>query len=416
MKSMRFICLFFSYCLIALSPLLALDTTESKKKTICLNMIVKDESGIITRCLASTLPIIDYWVIVDTGSTDGTQDIIRNYMKEHNIAGELHERPWVNFAHNRNEALDLAKGKADYLLLIDADEYFDYASDFQLPSLEKDFYYITVHLAGTAFSRIELLNNALDWKYAGVLHEALDPGNRSFEVLEKIRNISTRDGARSRDPKKYEKDAEILTKALEHDPGSSRNMFYLARSYHDAGQLDKALEHYEKRTKMIGWAEETFWAYLQIAVLQDALNMPTEMVINSYKRAFQERPSRVEPLYYLSQYYHRQKNYEAAYEVIRLALSVPTSKDHLFVQQWMYDYGLQLEHSVSTYWLGQYKKCEQLCFELLGKSDLPNTIREVVNRNLGFAQSKILEQICNTNQAVTQSDEELLNAKGVTAR
>ena len=89
------------------------------KKTVCLNMIVKNEARVIEKCLASVKPLIDSWVIVDTGSSDDTQSIIRKYMAD--LPGELHEKPWVNFAHNRNEALQLAKEKADYVLLIDAD-------------------------------------------------------------------------------------------------------------------------------------------------------------------------------------------------------------------------------------------------------------------------------------------------------
>ena len=75
-------------------------------------------------------------VVVDGGSTDGTQQIIKEYMQD--IPGELHESPWVNFEHNRNEALSLAKGKGDYLLFIDADEELQYDSDFELPYLDKD--------------------------------------------------------------------------------------------------------------------------------------------------------------------------------------------------------------------------------------------------------------------------------------
>src|SRR5271154_3365703 len=109
------------------------------RKTICLNMIVKNESHVIRRCLSSLKHLIDYWVIVDTGSTDGTQKTIEEYLYE--IPGELHERPWVNFGHNRNEALDLARGKCDYILLMDADEQMRYeVPDYKFPLLEKDFY------------------------------------------------------------------------------------------------------------------------------------------------------------------------------------------------------------------------------------------------------------------------------------
>src|SRR3990172_13007879 len=106
----------------------------SAKPTLCLNMIVKNETKVIERCLKSVRPLIDYWVIVDTGSSDGTQQLIKAYL--HDIPGELHERPWVNFEHNRNEALELAKNKGDYILTIDADEQFIYSENFSLPLLD----------------------------------------------------------------------------------------------------------------------------------------------------------------------------------------------------------------------------------------------------------------------------------------
>src|ERR1700680_162948 len=97
------------FILIIFLPNVIHPANDEKRPRVCLNMIVKNESKIIKRCLTSVLPIIDYWVIVDTGSTDGTQNIIKDFMKEKGIPGELHERPWVNFAHNRNQALELAK-------------------------------------------------------------------------------------------------------------------------------------------------------------------------------------------------------------------------------------------------------------------------------------------------------------------
>src|SRR5690606_19196219 len=100
----------------------------SERQSICLNMIVKNEARVIERCLRSVRPFITTWVIVDTGSTDGTQDLIGRLLAD--VPGELHERPWVNFGHNRSEALALARDKADYILLIDADEVLEYQPDF----------------------------------------------------------------------------------------------------------------------------------------------------------------------------------------------------------------------------------------------------------------------------------------------
>ena len=64
--------------------------------TLCLNMIVKNEIKIIKRCLDSISDYLDYWVICDTGSTDGTQKFIKNYFKEKKIKEELHQVEWVN--------------------------------------------------------------------------------------------------------------------------------------------------------------------------------------------------------------------------------------------------------------------------------------------------------------------------------
>ena len=89
-------------------------------KTICAALIVKNESKVIKRCLDSIKPFIDYWVVCDTGSTDDTKEIISSELSE--IPGDLHDVPWVNFGHNRTKLIELCKGKADYLLLIDADE------------------------------------------------------------------------------------------------------------------------------------------------------------------------------------------------------------------------------------------------------------------------------------------------------
>src|ERR1044072_2443758 len=109
--------------------------------SVCLNMIVKNEAPVIGRCLASVRSLIDRWVIVDTGSRDGTQALIGEALA--GIPGELHERPWRDFGHNRTEALRLAERADDYLLFIDADEMLRVPEGFSWPQLVDDAYFLT---------------------------------------------------------------------------------------------------------------------------------------------------------------------------------------------------------------------------------------------------------------------------------
>ena len=68
-------------------------------------MIVKNEIRRLVEVLASYRPHIDAWTILDTGSTDGTQDLIRQELGD--VPGVLHEEPFVDFATSRNRALEL---------------------------------------------------------------------------------------------------------------------------------------------------------------------------------------------------------------------------------------------------------------------------------------------------------------------
>ena len=222
------------------------------KKTICLNMIVKNEAKVIERCLLSVRNLIDYWVIADTGSTDGTQACIQKTLK--NIPGEFYERPWVDFAHNRNEVLSFSQKKGDYILLIDADERFEFLTKpFSLPSLTKDCYAIIHRSEGTDFQRAVLLNNQLDWQWVGAIHEQPECSKTpSVGFIPNWINVCTQDGHRSEDPEKFLKDIEILEKALAKDPQNTRHTFYLAETYSILGNYRAAWKAYEKRVALGG--------------------------------------------------------------------------------------------------------------------------------------------------------------------
>ncbi|MBM3192095.1 MAG: glycosyltransferase [Chlamydiae bacterium] len=253
------------------------------KPLLCLNMIVKNEKRVIERALHSAMPWIDYWVIVDTGSTDGTQELIKQTL--HAIPGELYERPWKNFGFNRTEALELAKDKADYIIFLDADDYFEWHPEFAISMLDRDAYYLTVNNKAKTFSylRPNIIKTDLPWKWVGVTHEYLAcEATCSSSYLEGILYILGGDGARSQDSCKYLKVAEELERGLQEEPENARYQFYLAESYRDAGLLERLLEAYRKRVAMGGWAEEVFWSLFQMAELQQRLHYPMEEVLQRY--------------------------------------------------------------------------------------------------------------------------------------
>jgi glycosyltransferase involved in cell wall biosynthesis len=363
------------------------------KRTICLNMIVKNEAPVIRRSLGSVKNIIDYWVIVDTGSTDGTQEIIREFMR--GVPGEIHERPWVNFETNRNEALALARHKTDYILFIDADEEFTYSDDFALPDLEKDYYLVQHRFNDFDFQRIYLINQHPDWIWKGVIHEAVwNPRLKFLDggLLEGIINIyHDQDGHRAQDPNKCMNDAAILKKALQDDGDNPRYVFYLAQSYFGACDYLAALKIYEKRVSLDGCEEEKFWSYYRIAEIQQFhLNLGWETYIPSYLAAYRFRPSRIEPLYYIACHYFKEMNYSINYFLLKIALATPPSSDKIFIERWMFEWGIPFMLLQSAYNIGRYRESVEIAEKLLSQNFLPRERRETLEEIFPQMKEKVL--------------------------
>ena len=223
-------------------------------KTVCAALIVKNESKVIERCLNSIKDFIDYWVICDTGSTDDTKSIINSELS--GISGELHEVEWVSFGHNRTELLKLCKGKADYLLLIDADEILLVHDKHFKNQLVLDSYLIRFE-GDLEWRQKKLISNSIDWRYVGVTHEYITSDqDNAHDAVDFITLNHFCDG--SRRPDKFKDDIRLLESALQEDPENERYWFYLAQSYFDLGEIDKALNAYQKRIDLGGWDQEVY--------------------------------------------------------------------------------------------------------------------------------------------------------------
>lgn len=360
--------------------------------TVCLNMIVKNEEAVIGRCLESVKSFIDYWVIVDTGSSDKTIDVIKEALE--GIPGEIYERPWVDFEYNRNQALELAKPKADYIFLIDADESLVFNKEFVEPSLTgEDGYYLTVRQIGAVdFLRCSLIKAKLPWRWEGVLHESLVcDSSVQLGVLKGVINLcnaNTKTSGRGLDPNKYAKDAALLEQALLKDPYNARYVYYLAQSYAAAGNKGQALKYYVQRSEMPSFDyQETFFSiYLAGKILESFDDF--EEALKWYFKAYSFLPTRAEPLLHAAIVYRKLGNPFLGFLLARHALSMPVPSDTC-IEYLVYDYDLLIEYANCALLSERWKEGVDACYQLLNNASLPKENIPLVLSNLKIAQEHL---------------------------
>jgi glycosyltransferase involved in cell wall biosynthesis len=260
------------------------NTKKPGEKTLAVTMIVKNESKVILRCLESLCDWIDYWVIHDTGSTDGTQDMIKNFMNEKNIPGELHQTPWKDFGHNRSLAIASTQFKADYTLLCDA--------DFILKVIDPDFKkklnadgYLVKYEGHLDYRQNLLVNCKYLWKYIGVTHEYIHcPEAPNIIATDLIKFKHFADGGSRAD--KFTRDISLLLKGIEAEPQNSRYYFYLAQSLKDTEQWDEAISYYRKRVDFGGWGEEVYYSLYQLGMCKKRRGDPFWSFMGDLLRAY----------------------------------------------------------------------------------------------------------------------------------
>jgi len=378
------------------------------KPRIALCMIVKNESHIIHECLNSIYKYIDYWVISDTGSTDGTQDIIKKFFEEKGIPGELHQDEWKNFGHNRSLALRHCDDKAEYAWMIDADDCVE--GDFKFPEkMEADGYVVRMGRPEFSWWRTQIFKTECKWRYEGVLHEypACEKEQPILAKLEGKYNINARTlGARNvgiTPIEKYTKDAEVLEKAMIDEPNNTRYQFYLAQSYFDSQQWEKAEQSYMKRAEMGGWPEEVYYSLYRVAVARAMQDKPWPIIMASFLDAYNYRPNRCEPLVHIAQTLRQKFDQPAAAFVFaRMAAEIPYPQtDILFVPDIIYNFSALDEVGATAFAAGRPEIGYLACKKLLEESRCPSS--EVARVENNFQQyKKIMDQIQEQQKAQTQ--------------
>jgi tetratricopeptide (TPR) repeat protein len=357
-------------------------------------MIVKDEAAIIERCLEAALPWIDAYAIHDTGSSDGTPDLVRAFFERHGVPGRVTHGEFHDFAQARNDSLERARETAaehyvDLLLLCDADMELIVEEPSFRDHLGADAYLVEQRALGLHYDNVRLIRASAPMRYVGVTHEHVDVGASDRVAL---RGVWFHDHAEgSSRAVKFERDLALLDAGLAAEPDNARYAFYRAQTLRDLGRERDAVAAYEHRVQMGGWEEEVWYSLLQVALLRERLADHPDDVVAAFLAAFERRPARAETLVELARHLREQGRHALAHVFATRAVQLPATDDILFVLADCYGWRARDELAVSSYWVGEHAASAALAEALLADPDLPATERPRVEQNLAFARDALAQ-------------------------
>jgi hypothetical protein len=361
---------------------------------LALVMIVKDEARSIGATIASVRPFVDRFVILDTGSTDGTPEIAREAFGE--APGEVIAGPFVDFATTRNRALDLAGLRSTFTLMLSGDETLaggaflrSFCEEHRdAEGLDHGAYHLRVRMGDLVYDSARLARASAGWRYEGVTHEVLRHADRVAPTIRVPEALLDHDTAH-RDPeqqrRRWQLDRKLLVAEHRRRPDDARTLFYLAQTLDCLGDRAGALGAYDRRAAMKGWPEEVFVSLLRAARAAEALRRPWPEVQQRYLDAHVHSPHRAEPLFQLAWHYHERKEWPLAYLFARRGAEIPLpASATLFLEPDIYLDKLPDLLATAAYYVGDFAAGEAALRHLLARRpDDPRLLR-----NLAFYEGR----------------------------
>jgi hypothetical protein len=345
----------------------------AEEDLLVLVLMVKNEAHVMERTLQ---PLVDGGItsffIFDTGSTDTTVAVTRNFFEKNSIEKyAIVEEPFVNFSYSRNRALELSEAafpSAHFILMIDAEWLVhgvdrllifcaEHASDYD------PLYLIRVVNWCDTFYHPRLIRTHQHVRFVGGVHEVpnIISTAKVADAIYIERTVTALGIEQSR--RRWQRDAGILMAEHTQDPSNARTLFYLAQTFDCLNDLVNARVWYGKRISVLGWPEETFMASYRLAQVLERLAVTGECSWDEahaeYLRAFSMRPTRAEPLVLLAEHYWSVGNYPLCYLFAHAAAQIPyPQEDYFLVNHAFYDYYRYDLLGRAAWYLGKYVEGE----------------------------------------------------------
>ncbi len=361
---------------------------------ICLNMIVRNEEKTLPRLFASLQGSVDYYVITDTGSTDNTIGTIKALGQAYGIAGEVLEHPWVDFAHNRNlalqdaiAALQAGRHQCRWIMIIDADEELVVVENDWKSKLELNTSYkLYVKTESFSYARLFLVwLDGQDWTWKGRVHNNLSNARKEHPkgfIYGVYIRYNDFEGAKShafqsRQEKALE-DAKKLVAELADQPVSPENVhrfFQLAYSYLNAENFREAFDTMERvRASGYGSASRRYSVliFLSNCLLRERKDLP--QALEWFNEAIRLDPQRKEAYFYKASLLRKLGETNLAIATLEEADTLPSmQEEYLIREDAVYDWKIRYELSFLYFLAGNAGKSAVMVDFLLNGGRVPDT-------------------------------------------
>lgn len=365
---------------------------------LALNFICKDESHVIGKMLESAKNIVDLIVVNDTGSTDGTQDIIKKFGEDNNIPTYVFERAFDDFEKSRNHAMQKLRDVVGELgwdptkvhgFWFDCDETLIIDPKFDKSQFKNDLYMINTYIGQMKYTRNTFFKVSKPFRWYGPIHEFIVcyEQNISSGLAENIHVDVKMTGASWQGdiPTKYKNHAFVLEKYIDANRQDPRWIFYTAQSYNDSAsipdnkeeneeRLRRALKYYRERvSRPDGYAEEIYYSQYRIGTIMRTLEEPWNLTHQECLKAYSMDSMRGESIKTIIDYYLQVGEWNMAYLYTKFAKvnfhgKNPYPTRLLFVDEALYVWKFAEAHAAACFYTGRMDEARATFNEILNIS------------------------------------------------
>ena len=340
---------------------------ENNEVNISLVMMVKNESKRIHVSLQSVIGFVNRIIIYDTGSTDNTIDIIKDFSVENKISLYIKFGTFIDFSTSRNVLLDFTDSilNTEFLLLMDAND--ELVNGENLINFCKNYtgkdtaFFIKQKWKVSHFIEyfnIRFIKAHCKWRYIGKVHEYIYSPDYDVNMnVPEIILFQDRTMDDDKSSKRFNTD-EILLIEEYNENKTSRTVFYLAQTKECLHKFDEAIIYYKERYNIKGssFDEERYQSAYKIGMLLKQIKKPFEEYSGYFLSAISISPNRIEPLIRLVEYYTSIQSWEFAYFFIEKACNMSIPNVLLFLDIECYNYYRWHLMGIIAYYVNKYKE------------------------------------------------------------